>query len=228
MHCMSISAHQVRRVGTPRGGIGRRRRRSSRFVRWLFCLLSSPLFHHGCHGSKHRCQPLSGVYALGNEVPMDDQIRLIDALTAIPKIQLFSNNQMAAARGAGWSGPVAPLSDVDFACRRLFDALADDMWALPGTAARARMASIGSWLWHSSRRCGRRIRWSPTSSGSSAKALAARGAFVLRGQPLRPRASVILGHRPRGPGLVCHWSAGFRWRKRERKRACGSRRRRSA
>ena len=69
---------------------------------------------------------------------MDDQIRLIDALTAIPKIQLFSNNQMAAARGAGWSGPVAPLSDVDFACRRLFDALADDMWALPGTAERPR------------------------------------------------------------------------------------------
>jgi len=74
--------------------------------------------------------------------------------------------------------------------------------------ARARKASSGScWLWHSSTRCGRRIRWSPTSSGSSAKALAARGAGLaaceMREAKLGPDViSQGIGRARRRPGRV--------------------------
>ena len=81
--------------------------------------------------------------------------------------------------------------------------------------ARARMASSGSWLWHSSTtRCGRRICWSPTASGSSAKALAARGAGLVACEMWEAKLEpdVInhgIGRARRRPGRRWHIGAIF-------------------
>ena len=101
-------------------------------------------------------------FALGRDAPVDNRIRLLDALTAVPKIQLFSANQLAAERavqeangaskGAGRSASDVPLvaepplalSGMDFACRRLFDALAEDSTEVnfPGVPHRTKLWDV--------------------------------------------------------------------------------------